>query len=181
VRRTLVLLAFVLLGLGLVWMVEPPRRRSGPETVRGPRPFRIGPGDIQRIEVTMGSRSFVAERVADGWRLDGAPPSAAGHDAIATLADELARLRAIDAFRPSSFEGFGLDPPRGTIVVTTPRGVQRLALGTLNAGGSAVYARRAGHARVLQLGVYLLEVVRRVPESRVLDAERARAYWPEIG
>jgi hypothetical protein len=59
--------------------------------------------------------------------------------------------------------------------------VQRLALGTLNAGGSTVYARRAGHARVLQLGVYLLEVVRRVPESRMLDAERVRAYWPEMG
>jgi hypothetical protein len=180
-RRTLVLAAFVVLGLGLVWMIEPPRRRSGPELVRGPRPFRIGVGDIQRIEVTMGSRSFVAERVEDGWRLDGTPPSAAGHDAIATLADELVRLRALDAFRPSSFTEFGLDPPRGTIAVTSRRGVQRLALGSLNAAGSAVYARRAGHARVLQLGVYLLEVVRRVPDSRVLDAERVRAYWPEMG
>jgi len=149
--------------------------------VRGPRPFRIGPGDVQRIEVTMGGRSFVVERVADGWRLDGTPPSAAGHDAITTLADELARLRAVDAFRATSFEEFGLDPPRGTIVVTTPRGVQHLALGTLNAGGSTVYARRAGHARVLHLGVYFLEVVRRVPETRVPDAENVRAYWPEIG
>lgn len=180
-RRTLVLVVFVLAGLALVWSIEPPRRLSGPETVRGPRPFRLDADDIQRIEVAMGSRSFVAERAADGWRLDGTRPSRAGAEAIASLAAELPRLRAIDAFRPASLGPFGLDPPRGTIVVTTGRGVQRLALGALNTAGSAVYARRGRHARVLQLGVYLLEVVRRVPDSRPPDGERVRAYWPEIG
>jgi hypothetical protein len=180
-RRTLVLTAFVAVGLALVWALEPPPRRTGAELVRGARPFRASLGDIHRVEVAVGGVEFVAERVGDGWRLDGTPPSPAGRDAIEALVREIATLRALDAFHPASFAPFGLDPPHGTIAVTTPRGVQRLALGSLNAAGSAVYARRGRHRRVLQLGVYLIELVRRVPGARELEGERVRGYWPEMG
>lgn len=180
-RRTLVLAAFVAAGLGLVLAIPQERRRTGAELVRGARPFRVAVDEVRRVEVTIASLSFVAERTGDAWRLDGAPASPSARDAIEALVREIANVRAIDAFRPSSLAEFGLDPPRGTIVVTTARGVQRLALGSLNAAGSAVYARRGGHGRVLQLGVYLIEVVRRVPGARQLEGERVRGYWPEIG
>jgi hypothetical protein len=62
--------------------------------------------------------------------------------------------------------------------------MQRLELGALNTAGSTVYARREGHRRVLQLGVYLLELVRRVVDARDAGSDEARGrggYWPEIG
>src|SRR5262249_54975760 len=185
-RRTLVLVAFVAIGLTLVALIEPPRRVSGPERVRGPRPFRTRASEIRRVELTVGDRALAAERAPDGsWALDGAPAPARLGDALDALATEIAGLRAIDAFRPEIVAPLGLDPPEGSIVVTTSRGVQRLALGGLNNAGSAVYARRGDHRRVLQVGVYLVELVRRVFEARDADSRSAGrgrgGYRPEMG
>ena len=80
---------------------------------------------------------------------------------------------------PTDLRDFGLEPPAGTLVVTTARGTQRLALGKLNAAGSAVYARRGVEPRVLQVGVYVLETVERVLAPD--DEHAARRYRPEIG
>jgi hypothetical protein len=180
-RRTLALSGLVFVGLVLVAVVEPPRRLTGLERSRGPRPFRTSARGIRRIEVEADGRRLAADRVHDGWRVEGAPASPVLRDALDALADELAGLRAVDAFRPSSLAALGLDPPEGAIVVTTPRGVERLAIGGLNAAGSTVYAKRDGHDRVLQLGVYLVEVVQRVFGARDVQGRAARAYWPEIG
>jgi len=180
-RRTLSLATFAAFGLALVMLTEPPPRRTARELLRGPRPFRISASTVRRIEVAVATRRVGADRAGDGWRTDAVPASPALRDALDALVDELARLRAVDAFRPSSLSDIGLDPPTGTIVVTTPRGVQRLELGALNTGGSTFYARRNGHGRVLQLGVYLLELVRRVFDAREADAGHARVYWPEMG
>ena len=180
-RRTIVLAALVAVGLVLVATIEAPRRPTAQEMVRGSRPFHVAPGAIRRIEVDLGRR-FVAERDGTGaWRLDGAVAPPAVRAALDALAEEVAGLRAVDAFRPTSLAALGLDPPGGSIVVATARGVERLDLGSLNAAGSTVYARRQGHGRVLQLGVYLLEVVRRVTDAAAAAAGTSRAYWPEIG
>ena len=174
-RRTGSLAAFAAVGLALVMMTEPPPRRTARELLRGPRPFRISTSTVRRIELAVATRRVGADRTGDGWRTDAVPASPVLRDALDTLVDELARLRAVDAFRPSSLSEIGLDPPTGSIVVTTPRGVQRLELGALNTGGSTFYARRDGHGRVLQLGVYLLELVRRVFDAREADAGHARS------
>jgi hypothetical protein len=180
-RRTLALLGLVLLGLALVAVIEPPRRLTGLERSRGPRPFRASARAIRRIDLEGGGRRLAAERTRAGWRVEGTTASPPLRDALDALADELAGLRAVDAFRPTSLAALGLDPPEGAIVVTTARGAQRLTMGGLNAAGSTVYAKRGGHDRVLQLGVYLVEVVRRVFEARDAQGKTACAYWPEIG
>ena len=180
-RRTVSLAAFAAFGLALVMITEPPPRRTARELLRGPRPFRISASTVRRIEVTIANRHLGADRTGDGWRTDAVPATPALRDALDALVNELASLRAVDAFRPSSLAEIDLDPPTGTIVVTTPRGTQRLELGALNTGGSTFYARRDGHGRVLQLGVYLLELVRRVFDARETGAGHARGYWPEIG
>jgi hypothetical protein len=149
--------------------------------VRGPRPFLVAGETIARIEVDVRSRRVVADREADGWRVDAVPARPPLRDALDALANELVGLRAIDAFRPSDLAALGLAPPAGTITVSTSRGVQRLELGGLNAAGSAFYARRDGHGRVLQVGVYVLELVRRVVDARDAGSDEARGYWPEIG
>jgi hypothetical protein len=181
-RRTLVLAALVAVGLVLVATIKAPRRPTSRELVRGPRPFHVTATAIRRIEIVVAGQHLVAERGdAGGWRLGGVVASDRVRDALDALAHEVAELRAVDAFRPSSLAALGLDPPAGWIAITTVRGTERLDLGVVNPAGSSVYARRDGHARVLQLGVYLLEVVRRLAGAAEAAAGTSRAYWPEIG
>jgi uncharacterized protein DUF4340 len=162
VRRTLVLGLLAAAGLALVLLVHPPARRSGPETARGPRLFRTSAAGIRRIEIDVDARRVAAERTADGWRTDGAPVDDAARDALDDLATLLARLRVVDAFRATELASFGLAPAQGTVTVVTRRGTQRVALGSLNAAGSALYARREGTPRVFQVGTYLLSALDRV-------------------
>jgi hypothetical protein len=173
-RRTLVLLALVAVGVLLAVVIEPPVRRTGKELARGPHVFRTSEKGIRRMEVSIGDRRFVGERVPNGWRLDGAPAGPRTSDALQSLAAYLAELRAVDAFRTRDFAGFGLDPPAGVIVVTTGRGTTRLAIGTTNASASAVYARRDDQPRVLQLGSYLLAAIEHVPDGRDDGASASR-------
>jgi hypothetical protein len=183
-RRTLVLAAFVAIAALLAATVEPPRRLSGPDRVRGPRVIRAQSRDVQRLELDVAGRRLGAERAAaGGWRLDAGLASPALGEALDALTTELVGLRAVDAFRGDDVKSLGLDPPAATIAVTTSRGVQRLAFGSSNAAGSTVYARREGHRRVLQVGVYVVELVRRIFEVRDREGRAASlgSYWPEIG
>ena len=183
-RRTLLLSTFAAVGVALVVITTPPPRRTGRELVHGPRPFHISAERVQRIEVDAATRRVMAERAGAAWRVDAALASPALQAALDSLVDELAGLRAVDAFRPTDLTALGLDPPALTIVVTTARGTQRLEVGSLNAAGSTFYARRDGHARVLQLGVYVLELIRRVVDARDAGSDEARVprgYWPEMG
>jgi hypothetical protein len=183
-RRTLGLAVFVIVAAVLAATVEPPRRLTGPERVRGPRAIRAHARDIQRLELDVAGRRLAAERAAGGgWRLDAGMASPSLAEALDALTAELAGLRAVDAFRADDTKPLGLDPPAATIAVTTARGVQRLAFGAMNAVGSTVYARREGHGRVLQVGVYVVELIRRIFEVRDREGRAAKAvsYWPEIG
>jgi hypothetical protein len=180
-RRTIALAVFAALGVALALLTAPAGRTRRP-MMHGPRAFTLTADAVRRVEVDLGSRRVVADRVPDGWRVDASIASPALREALDALLKELAGLRAVDAFRPSGDLGaLGLSPPEGTIALTTARGTQRLELGALNAVGSTFYARREGHRRVLQLGVYLMEIVRRVVSARDAAASSARAYWPEIG
>jgi Domain of unknown function (DUF4340) len=180
-RRTVVLAAFAALAVALVALVEPPRRRTGSELARGPRALRVVPARVRQVELVAGTRRVLADRLDDGWQVAGVSATPAMRDALDALVDELTSLRAVDAFRPGALAAYGLDPPSATIAVTSADGTARLALGSLNTVGSAVYARRDEHGRVLQVGVYLLDVVRRVLEAPDGAAGTVRAYWPEIG
>ena len=180
-RRTIALAAFAAVGIALA-VLTAPSGRTRPRMIHGPRAFAVTMDAVRRVEVDLGSRRVVAERVPDGWRVDASIASPALRDALDALVRELAGLRAVDAFRASGdLAALGLSPPEGTIALTTARGTQRLELGALNTAGSTFYARREGHRRVLQLGVYLMEIVRRVVAARDAAASSARAYWPEIG
>ena len=77
-------------------------------------------------------------------------------------------------FRPRDAATYGLERPGGIIVLTTTHRVRRLVVGGLNAAGSALYARREGDQRVLQIGIGLGSAVERV----LYDRDRQR---PEIG
>ena len=180
-RRTLALAVFAAVGVALAVLTAPPGGTRRP-MIHGPRAFNVTADAVRRVEVDLGSRRVVADRVADGWRVDASVASPALRDALDALVKELAGLHAVDAFRSSGdLAALGLAPPEGTIALTTARGTQRLELGALNAVGSTFYARREGHRRVLQLGVYLMEIVRRVVGARDAAASAACAYWPEIG
>jgi len=180
-RRTVALAVFAVVGVALALLTAPAGRTRRP-MVHGPRAFMVTADAVRRVEVDLGSRRVVADRVPEGWRVDASTASPPLRAAIDALVQELAGLRAVDAFRSSADLGaLGLSPPEGTIALTTARGTQRLELGALNTVGSTFYARRGGHGRVLQLGVYLMEIVRRVVAARDAAASSARAYWPEIG
>ena len=142
---------------------------------------------MRALEVTLGDRRFAARRTADGWEIDGRPASPRTAEALGDLVVTLARLRAIDvpAARRASY---GLDHPRGTIVVDMARDRRRLVLGSPNAAASALYARRDGDPRVIQVGIMLLSEIERVFFTRADAAARlrgggvmVRGYWPEIG
>jgi hypothetical protein len=117
---------------------------------------------VRGIEAEVEGRRFVAERTADGWRLDGHPASPGAADALNDLLDLLIDLRAVDAFRADDPKVFGLDRPRVTVELVTPRARRRLVIGGFNAAGSVVYARRDRDPRVFQVGTFLLSSLERV-------------------
>jgi hypothetical protein len=159
----------------MVLLVRPPDRRTGADAVRGHRVFGAGARVVRGIEVVLGERRFTARRTTQGWDIDGRPADAATSAALHDLGDTLSTLRAIDVFRSRDTSTFGLDRPHATIVLETPRGPRRLAIGDPNAAGSALYARRDGDARIMQVGTGLLSSLERVLYHR------DRAQRPEIG
>jgi hypothetical protein len=154
------------LGAVLAVLVRVPERQGGLHSVRGHRVLRVTPHAVRALEVTLDGRRFAARRRADAWEIDGQPASARTAEALGDLVATLARLRAVDAFRPREAASFGLDRPRGTILVETPRGTRRLVLGSTNAAASALYARRDGDPRVIQVGIMLLSEIERVFYTR---------------
>jgi hypothetical protein len=150
----------------LTMIVRAPERKDMLQSARGHRVLRIAPRAVRGIEVTLGERHLAAHRSAGGWEVDGRPASPRTAEALGDLIDTLARLRAVDAFRPRDTASFGLERPRATVVVTTPRGARRLFLGDANSAASAVYARRNDDPRVLLVGIMLLSELERVFYSR---------------
>jgi hypothetical protein len=130
--------------------------------------LRLRPGAVGGLEIEAGPRRLSAVRSGGGWLLDGRPATTTAADALDTLVETLAGLRALDAFRPGNRAALGLDPPQAIITVRTRRGDQRLRLGTLNAAGSALYAERDGHPRAFLAGTGLLSALERVFYQRDL-------------
>jgi len=124
--------------------------------------LRVEPASVRSIEIRAGERRVVAVRRAGGWQLDHGPAPTGVVDALDALVDSLARLRAVDAFRPEPGAALGLDPPAATITVHTARRELALRLGTPNASGGSVYAERAGHPRVFLVGAGFLSAIERV-------------------
>lgn len=160
-RRTLVLAVLVAIGAGLVAVIEAPPRRTGEELMRGPRVLRVAAHAVRALAVTEGDQSFTAERRDGGWRLDGMQASDEAAAALDDLATTLAKLRAVDAFRPAEPSDWGLEPPRATITVATSKRRRRLDLGAVTRSGGALYARREGDRRLFTVGVGLLSAVDR--------------------
>ena len=155
-----------MLGAALVLSVSGPVPRTGRDAVRGHRVLAVGRHAVRGIDAVLGERRFSARRTSDGWELDGRPPSAASADALQDLLDTLVGLRALDTFRARDTSSYGLDRPRATIDVITPRRPRRLTLGALNSAGSAVYARRSGDPRIIQVGALVLSELERVFYTR---------------
>jgi hypothetical protein len=158
-----------------VLVIEGPRRLSGPESVHGPRILRLRPAAVRAIEVEGDAGRLSATRTPEGWLLDGRPAPAPAAEALDALAETLASVRALDAFRPGDRQALGLDPPRATVTVRTRRGDQRLRLGATNASGGALYVERDGHPRAFLVGTALLSSLDRVLYQRDL------ATSPEAG
>ena len=161
-RRTLILAGLVALGATLVVLVRAPVRPRGQLAVRGHRVFGVGRHAVRGIDVALEARRFGARRTAEGWEIDGQRASAGTAAALDDLLETVVGLRAVDSFRSRDTASYGLERPRATIEVVTARGVRRLAIGDLNAAGSALYARRSGDPRVLQVGSALLTDLERV-------------------
>jgi hypothetical protein len=153
----------LVLGAGaLLLVVEAPPRRSGPESVHGPRVLRMRADSVRSIEIHAGKHQVVAVRAPAGWQLDHRPAPPAAGEALDSLVDTLAGLRAVDAFRPERGAQLGLDPPAATITLRTARRELVLRLGGPNASGGSVYAERRGHPRVFLVGAGLLSALERV-------------------
>lgn len=174
-RRTLLLAALVVVGVVLTIVVRP-TVRVAPGTSRGTGVLGMPARSIRAIDVELGGRRFVARRAAAGWDVDGAGAAPRVAAALDDLAVALGALRPLDRFRAPSGAPFGLDPPRGRIVVTTAHRRQQLILGALNTRGTAVYARRGRDPRVLQLGLGVVSAIERVLYFRDLARQR-----PEMG
>jgi len=162
VRRALVIAGAVALAATLVLFVEPPRRRTGEESVRGPRLVRMRAESVESVVIAIGEHRAAAQRVGVRWTVAGRPASPPLEDALVDLLRTLATLRAVDRFRPRDGAGFGFDPPRATIELRSRRRTTRVVLGELNAARSAVYARRDGAAHVWLVGLYLVSALERV-------------------
>jgi len=159
----LFLAALVIGGLVLLVVVRAPVERKGFYALRGHRVFGVSHAAVRGIEVEMAGRRFAAHRLDHGWEIDGREANPVATDALEDLVETVAHLRAVDVFRPKDgTTSYGLEPPRGTITVTTARSVRRLLLGDPNTAGSALYARRAEDPRIIQVGTLLLSEIERV-------------------
>jgi hypothetical protein len=152
----------VALAGALVATVRAPERRTGFYAMRGHRVFDVGARSVDAVDVVLGDRRFAAERRDARWSIDGRPATAGTAAALDDLVSALAGLRAVDVFRADAGAGFGLVQPHGSIEVRTARGRRRLELGEITASGGAVYARRVGDPRLLQVGTGLLSSLERV-------------------
>jgi len=144
-----------------VVLVRAPERPPPPGE-RGHRIFRVRPQAVRGIDVALRERSFSARRTADGWTIDGKPAGTHTAEALDDLVTLLATLRAVDVFRHEDPSHFGLEQPSGTITLVTARGDRRLVLGAHNLASTALYARRDGDPRLLQVGTMLLSSLDRV-------------------
>ncbi len=179
-RRTAVLVVVVALAAGLVLVLRAPVRRTGAQAARGTRVFRVPRQAVRGVDVTLGERRVAARRDAAGWKLDDRPASASLAAALDDLVLALVELRALDAFRPRESVSYGFDRPQGVIALATAARSVRLVLGEPNAAGSALYARRAGDPRVLQVGTGLLSSLERV-FYRLETSSRLRPGDREVG
>lgn len=161
-RRTVVFVGAVALAGALVLLVEAPPRRTGEESVRGPRLVRMSADSVEAVVIAVGGHRAAAERVGTRWTVAGQPASPPLEEALADLLRTLTTLRAVDRFRPRDGAGFGFDPPRATIELRSRRRTTRVVLGELNAARSAVYARRDGAAHVWVVGLYVVSALERV-------------------
>jgi len=147
-------------------VLRPSVRPTGLEAARGHRVFGGVGGSVREVTVRWDDREVRASRHPDGWRVDGGNAVPAVAAALDDLVETLARLRALDVFRPRDAAAYGLDRPRGTIELWRGGRVRRLVLGGLNAAGSAFYARREGDGRILQVGSGLASAIERVFYTR---------------
>lgn len=177
-RRLALLLGLVAIGAALVVVIEAPPRRTGEEMMRGPRVLRVASHAVRTVVVTEGDEGFAAERRGSGWMLDGMQATGEAAEALDDLVSALAKLRAIDAFTPDEPADWGLDPPRGTIVLETAKRRRRLALGAAVSSGGAIYAQRDGDRRIFTVGVGLLSAVDRVAYQRSVMSGAAPAGAP---
>jgi hypothetical protein len=127
----------------------------------------VAPGSVRTIALDLDGRRLVAERADGRWAIDGAPAAPRAAEALDDLVEALAGLRAVDVFRSRDAGSYGLDTPRGAIEVVSAGGARRrLVLGGLNVAGAALYARRDGDPRVLQVGTLLLTEMERALHAR---------------
>lgn len=170
-RRVLLLAVLVLTAGALVLLVDAPVRRTGEESVSGPRLVRMAPASVERVALTIGEHHAAAQRVAGQWTVGGRPASAALGDALDDFVRTLSKLRAVDRFRPRDGATFGFEPvPRAVIEVAGTRKTVRILLGELNGARSAVYARRDGDPYVWLVGLYLVSAMERVLYFASTDA-----------
>jgi hypothetical protein len=169
-RRLIALAVAVGVAGALVLLVEAPPRRVGEAAVRGPRLFKMSAAEMSRLWIRIGDHRVAAARGADGWSFDGRPASPRLADALADLVHTLATLRAVDRFLPRDGAGFGFEPPRASIEVTSKSRQVRVVLAELNAARSAVYARREGAPQVWLVGLYLVSALERVVYFASLEA-----------
>jgi hypothetical protein len=162
VRRALIVAGAVALAGTLVVLVKPPPPRTGEASVHGPRLVRTPAESVESLAITIGEHHVAARRLGGRWTVAGKEASPPLEDALADLLRTLTTLRAVDRFRPRDGASFGFDPPHATIELGSRRGTTRIVLGELNAGRSAVYARREDTAHVWVVGLYLVSALERV-------------------
>ena len=152
-----------------MWRHPVPERRA--PGAHGPRVLPVAPAAVRAVVVRYATVAVAAQRTDAGWAFDGRPASPRAAEALDALVAQLARLRAVDAFRAGDLAQFGLAPPEGAITVTTASGARSVALGRFSTTGGAIYARREGHPRVFLLGAGLLSSIERVRFQRAqMDA-----------
>jgi hypothetical protein len=160
----------VAIGGLLVVVVRPPAHPTGLEAARGHRVFGGTGRAVREVTVLWDGKTLRARRHAGGWQVDGGAAAPESASALDDLVETLARLRALDVFRPHDAASYGLDRPRGTVALRRGARVRRLLVGDANAAGSAFYARRETDgrpdARVLQIGSGLASTIERVLYAR---------------
>ncbi|HZR80144.1 MAG TPA: DUF4340 domain-containing protein [Candidatus Binatia bacterium] len=150
--RRLAVLGIVVAALAAVAAWTVPARLAPPPTTPATPLLAIDPSAVREVDVRRGDVAGRLRRTPAGWSLAlGSGERQVDADVVESFLGVLRTTARLTHFVESDLAAFGLDPPRGEVVLRD-RGETHLSLGDRNPALTALYVRIAPSPDVVLAG-----------------------------
>jgi Domain of unknown function (DUF4340) len=145
----------VLVALTAVYLRTSPPAERGTGSARRPRLLTVAPAGVRELVIERAGRTIRATRTGARWTVVEPPDAAIPIDLVAAFADALLGAEEIERVGGADADvaAFGLDDAAVRVELRTDGpATEVVLLGTANASGTAIYARREGTPAVSLIG-----------------------------